>query len=163
MKRIAEFTSADGKRVGIPTFAAVTIMDVTKSETIEGQPKEAKTLLRYIIGNGSRIAWLRDTFKHVLSALPFSARGAWAHCTDDKGNDLVVPQNSIAAFEEIDDDTFFVTLDVPGGIIGARLRTSYDDMVKHIGLAGDAEEPAVEQDGQNPVEDESPEGKADEK
>jgi hypothetical protein len=141
MSKIAQFTTADGRRVGVPSLGGVLLMNVEGE--VPDRPEGAKTLIRYIAGGNVMVAWVRDPLKHVLSAMSLSAQGAWAHCTDANGADVALPKNTIIAYEEVSDDLMVATLNVPGPPVSIRLKTSYEDMVKHIGLEG-AAEPAEE-------------------
>lgn len=137
MRGIAQFTTAEGRRLGIPSLAALIVFDV--SAPAPDRPEGASTLVRYSVGQQQRIAWLRDPFKHVLSCLPMSAQGPWAHVTDVAGADLVFARQSMTGYEEVDDDVFRVTLDGGGVPIEVMLRTSFEDLEKVAGMVKDEE------------------------
>lgn len=145
MKSVAQFTQPDGRRVGIPALGGLIIMDVEKAteESVAGKPSQAKTLLRYTVGDTWRALFVKDAFKHVLSSMPLSAQGPWAHCTDHEGLDFALPRNCITAFEEIEDGIFSVTAMLICGPTTLRLKASLDDLVEHIGLVPDQPDPVV--------------------
>lgn len=131
MRNVAQFTTANGMHVGIPTLGAIIVLDTVVSP-LEDQPEDARTLVRFLVagGPGARLVWLKDPFKHVLSKLPVSVVGPWAHMTDTAGNGLVFPQGSVCAYEQTQDDQIVVTLDVPTGPIDVVLRATLDDLVE---------------------------------
>lgn len=123
MRNIAQFTSAGGGRIGIPNLGALIVLNTIISP-LEGQPLGARTLVRYIVvgDQGSRIAWLKDPYKHVISKLPVSACGPWAHATDAAGNDIAFPQGCVGAYEEQAEETINVSLAIPTGPVDVCLR-----------------------------------------
>lgn len=148
MRNIAEFTTAEGRRIGIPVLGGLIILDTIVSP-LENQPNGAKTLIRYIIGGeqGARIAWVKDPFKHVISKMPVSACGPWAHGTDHDGNNIVFPKGSIGAYHEIENDKIDVTLAIPTGPVDIRLRGKVETILEIAGDAAGDVEPQADQSG----------------
>lgn len=131
MRHIAQFTTAGGMHVGIPTVGAIIVLEAVVSP-LPDQPDGAKTLVRYLIAGeaGARLAWLRDPYKHVVSKLPVSACGSWAHMTDALGNGLMFPQKSVCAYEQRSEEMIVVTIDVPTGPIDLALHATLEDLIE---------------------------------
>jgi hypothetical protein len=150
MKSVAQFHNGEGKAIGIPALGGLIIMDVEKATDIPNRPEKAKTLVRYIIGEEWRGVFLRDPFKHVMSSMPLSAHGPWAHCTDADGFDVAIPRNAVTFYEQIEDpqgkgaSVFNVTVQLASGPAHLKLATTLDGLVEHIGLVPDQPDPVVE-------------------
>jgi hypothetical protein len=149
MKSVAQFTNGEGKAIGVPALGGLIVMDVEKAE-IANKPAKAKTMVRYIIGQEWRGIFLRDPFKHVMSSLPLSAQGPWAHCTDSDGFDVAIPRNAVLFYEQIEDPkgrgqpVFDVTVQLMSGPAHLKLLTTLDGLVEHIGLVPDQPDPVVD-------------------
>lgn len=118
---IARLTLHDGRKTGVPAGGALIIMSCERSPPA-GMPK-AKTLIRYTYtGENGAIAWVRDPFKQVLTLLPMSAAGPWAHVTTPDGDDLALPNKTGIGFEELENDRGFkVMLGIPTGPVEVEL------------------------------------------
>lgn len=126
---VIELTQHNGKKVGVPSIAAVLIFSMEK--TPDPTMPEAKTMIRYSIdGQVARHAFVKDTYKQCLSSFPLGYGGqAWAHITDVVGNDQVILNKSAAAYEELDDEnTFRVIFAIPTGPIELSLKATYEEV-----------------------------------
>lgn len=142
MKGIVEFTTAQGRRIGLPQMGGLIIADVDGIDVPE-KPEGAKCIVRYVSGQTPRAAWLRDPYKQVLSCMPLSAMGPWAHMTDNQGASIVFPRGSVIAYEEVLDDVFTLTLSLMGPPAEVVVRATFDDLVKTAGLVEDSDEPEL--------------------
>lgn len=127
---IAKLTLHDGRRTGVPGNGALIIMSCEAKPPAD-KPK-AKTLIRYTYtGEQGHIAWVRDTFKQVLTLLTTSACGPWAHVTTVEGNDLVIPNGTGVGYEELEDGKGFkVTLGIPTGPVELELAGTLREIEK---------------------------------
>lgn len=155
MNGLAQFTTADGRKIGLPTLSGLLVMGVVISP-LENQPKGARTLVRYMLAgeDGVRIAWLRDPYRHVVSKLPLSFIGPWAHMTEKDGNELAFPQNCICAFEQQDDGKFDVTLQIPPSPLTVTLKAVFEEIEETAGFVpSQLTAPPVEEDAGPPEQD----------
>lgn len=133
MPDLVELTLHDNRRVGIPRGTVILLLDVSKAEHAEA-PK-AKTLIRYTLGFGGKIAWVRDAYDQVLNLFPTAVDGlGWAHARNTDGAALAFPSGSIVAYEELEPKgTFEVTLDVPTGPISVSVQASFEEVKSMMG------------------------------
>lgn len=132
MKKFAELTTHDGRKVGISTSGALIIAAYKPNPEDEGDMKKAKAVIRYAGAGGQvKACYVRDAFKHMLSLFPLTAGGrAWAHATDKDGQDVSFPHGSIGDYEQLDKggEIFRVTLDLFNPPVVLDLKTTSEEI-----------------------------------
>lgn len=124
--KMAELTTADGKRIGIGRGNAVLIASVKKDKE---NPKAA-SVIRFAVGQQLRSQFLRDSFKHLLSLFPTAlGQRGWCHATDLDGQDVAFPQGAMGYFEELEEEgTFDITLDMFNPEVQLNVRATLDEV-----------------------------------
>lgn len=135
---LVEFTLHDKRRTGIPADAALLVMDLAKVP--DEKFPAAKTMIRYLAPNGAKHAFVRDSYRHVLScfAMPFGGPG-WAHLTTKEGADFVISKHSVTAYEELEGGAGFdVTFNIPTGPLEIPIRASIKEVRALLADKGEA-------------------------
>lgn len=154
--RLVELTLHDKRRTGIQGDAALLVMDLSKVP--DREHPGAVTMVRYLAPNGARHAFVRDSYRHVLSCFPMPFGGpGWAHLTTKEGADFVIAKQSISAFEELENgEGFGVTFNIPTGPIEIPIKATIKE-VRAL-LAADSEEPPTP--SESPPAERKEEGRA---
>lgn len=138
---LAQLTQHDGKRLGIPAGTAVMIVGFRTPP--EDMPK-AKSMLRWVSGQGAVHSFLREELKQLRNLMPVAHQGlGWQELEDEEGNVVLIPQGSATGgYIEKEDGVFHITLDIVTGPVTLPIRIEFNELAKLAGFAPEAEEPS---------------------
>jgi hypothetical protein len=141
-----QLTQHDGKRLGLPPFCAMMIAQMTEAARNAAKAAEAKTLIVADLGLQQRLQiMVRDEFRQVLNLFPIAHGGRpWQQVLDGEKMSVAFPKGSIAAWQELREDVFALTIDISGTTLTTQFMGTFEELEQLLddGDTAPAAEPA---------------------